>query len=192
MGYLGPSWANLDLSGPFCASLAIQGHCQPFWAILRHSQPFWAIQQHSGPFLKAISSPYLHFADRFLVKNTFHADSFYVDHRARENKQELKGSAKRRPPPRGPKGPLGPGGALCAPPWALGVGGGGWGHAETRTSRTHERAKTCTCKARRKQARVDGNYPQGKTIVPTGSGKPLGCLPDPQATEKIESRLWGV
>ena len=110
------------------------------------------------------------------MKNTFHADSFYVDHRARENKQELKGGAKRRPPPRGPKGPLGPGGALWAPPWALGVGGGGWGHAETRTSRTHERAKTCTCKARRKQARVDGNYPQGKIIL-SEVAHHEGCLP---------------
>ena len=40
------------------------------------------------------------------------------EHLARETKQELLDGAKRRPPPRGPKGPLGPGGALWPPPGA--------------------------------------------------------------------------
>ena len=126
----GPVWAIWGLPGTIWTNLVhsvrpltIQGHCQPFWALFR-TQPFWTILQHSGPFLKAISSPYLHFADRFLVKNTFPADRFYGDHRSRETKQELMGGAKRRPP-KGPEGPLGPWGGPMGPP--MGPWGGGWG-----------------------------------------------------------------
>ena len=87
--------------------------------------------------------------------------------RTSRKKNQTRALGRREAPsaPKGPEGPLGPWGGPWGPPWALGWGVGGWGHAETRTSRKHDRAETRTCKARRKSSRVDGNIPQGKTIV---------------------------
>ena len=163
---LKPLWAILGHSGSIWTSLVhsvristIQGHCPPVCAILGHSLQLWTILRHSGPLLKAIFSSHLPLADRFPMENTFLADRFYGEHRARETNKSL-WAARSAAPPRGPKGPLGPGGPV-GPPWALGWGVGGWGILSCKRQQKHERAETCTCKARRKQSRVDGNSPQG-------------------------------
>ena len=131
----------MDQTGPDSVRrLTIQGHGQPFWAIPKHSQLFRAILQHSGPFLKAISSPHLRLVDRFLVKNIFHADSFYIDHRARETSKSLRAARSAAPSPQGAQRAPGALGGPVGPPRALGRGWG-VGHpklreaAEARTSR---------------------------------------------------------
>ena len=146
LGHSAPIWVNLKQSGPFWTIL---GHFEPFRAILSHSKPCWDIPRQSEP-------------DRAIQRSSSSPRPWRTSRKI--NQTRALGRREAPSAPKGPEGPLGPWGGPVGPPRALGWGVGGWGHAETRTSRKHERAETCTCRARRKQSRVDGNYPQGKTI----------------------------
>ena len=140
VGYLGSSWANLDQSGPACATF------KQFRDIVSPSGPSSDILNHSGPFCNTLGhsrrqSPAHICGYRLLVKNTFHADRFFVGHRAKENEHQLVGVAKRCPPPqRARRAPWAPHGAL----------GAGWGILSCKSQQKHEQSETCTCSAREK------------------------------------------